>query len=85
MKTKRNRQNRSNKKRLKEFENRYHKKEKNKRKLKNERVWLDERIKELCNCPTCRALRKVEAMAFYNQHMADIQMLFYKIMREDRS
>jgi len=53
-------------------------------KLKNKGVWLDERTKELCNCPTCEALRKIGAMAFYDKHMANVQNMFYRIMMNDK-
>ena len=45
---------------------------------------FDERPEiKLCNCPVCKALAKIEAMAFYNSEMAKIKHLIYVIMMEE--
>ena len=46
---------------------------------------FDERPEiKLCDCPVCRALERINAMAFYNQQMGEIRNLFYRIMIEDK-
>jgi len=47
---------------------------------------FDERPEiKLCDCPTCRALEKINAMSFYNQKMGEIRSIFYRIMMEEET